>query len=113
MQLGMRVVMASAIFAVACKSGEVENPKLEAAGNALLRSADECLTVVRRGGVKYDDTPSCTALSALAAEYIRIEVESYKFKEAPPKYALLFVKAQRSAWVARTMECPGGAASIW
>lgn len=81
----------------ACKGDS--NPELEAAANAMTRSADACLLSVRDRHTKYEETPSCTALSALSMEFMRAEDEDDN-KETPLRYQLMFAKAQTTAWIA-------------
>ncbi len=89
------------------------DPKLEAAANALLRSADECLKTVTSQHSKYDETPSCVALSALSAEYIHHQVARGLDKPPPARIELVFTQAQRSAWAAQATSIGGPGLSIW
>lgn len=89
-----------------------EDAKLDAASRAIESSADDCLLSVRDKKTKYETTPACVALSALASSYIEAGGER---TNTPPKYELRFVSAQRMAWTALAMSesCSNKALRIW
>jgi hypothetical protein len=95
------------LFLLAC-----DDPKLDASSNAIQSSAEECLLSVRDRRTKYEATPTCVALDALATTYLR---EGGGRSGTPAKYELRFVSAQRMAWTALAMSesCSGKPLKIW
>ena len=72
--------------------GEASDDRLAETASPVESSAEDCLTTVRDRGSKYDSTPACVALDALAMR----DTEARRHREPPPaKYELLFEQARK------------------
>ena len=89
---------------------QTANARLQAAAEALSRSADECLYDVRDRHQTWEVSRNCAALSALASEYIA----AGGFDKEPVKIRAIADQARLTAWMARATSLAGGKpVSIW
>jgi hypothetical protein len=86
------------------------NARLQVAGDALSRSADECLYDMRDRHQTWEVSRNCAALSALASEYIA----AGGFDKEPTEIWAIADRARLTAWIARATSLAGGKPlSIW
>ena len=95
--------MTLSIFLSGCSGGN-RDYKLEIATRALSDAAEKCLLDVRDRNLKYDSASNCTALDALAKQYI--EAGGLDKKE-PIEYQLIAEQARTMAWMARAISASG------
>lgn len=100
------VAMALAAQLAGCFSDSRVNERtLEIAAKAFSDAADECLLDVRDRGVRYERSPNCASLSALATRVIDAGGD---LEAAPCKYKLMVESAKSVAWSARASSALGG-----
>jgi hypothetical protein len=84
--------------------------RLRTAAEALSKSADECLLDVRDRKLTYAKAPNCSALSALAKQYI----EAGGFRDnTPPEIDIVAERARATAWAALATSARARPGSIW
>ncbi|MEH6529573.1 MAG: hypothetical protein V7718_06495 [Porticoccus sp.] len=101
------IVILCSLIVVGCEN----NQKLDVASQALFYAADKCMLDVRDLNLKYEDSPNCTSLDALATLYI----EAGGFRpETPNKYQIKAEQARVKAWQALAIsESDKPFLSIW
>jgi hypothetical protein len=92
--------------------GCTSDVRLKTTAEALAKGAEECLYDVRDRQLTYEKSPNCSALGALADQYIAaggFRDDHYKNRS----HAFIAESARMTAWMARATSGAGRPLSIW